>query len=69
MLPLEGQGVCVRLCVAVLSLCMHAYTVEPFIDLSPHFPALAPHRYGNGAGVAAAGETKTNVLFKLIFLK
>lgn len=57
MLPLEGRGVCVHLCVPALSLCMHAYTVEPFTDLSPHFPALASHRYGNGAGVAASKES------------
>lgn len=61
-LPLEGRGVCVRLCVTVLSLCMHACTVEPFTDLSPHFPALAPHRYGNGAGVAASKESGETVM-------
>lgn len=33
--------------VRMFSLCMHACTVEHSSDLSPHFPALAPHHYGN----------------------
>lgn len=66
-LPLERRGVCVLLCHRVIFLCMHAYTVEPFNDLPLHFPALAPHRYGDGRGVAASKEPCETVVQVFFF--
>lgn len=54
LVPLEGKRACVCVCLFVRiypCVCMHTQQGNP-TDLLPHFPALAPHHYGNITGTA-----------------
>lgn len=57
----DGECVSVSVSPCYLCVCMHAQ-LSLSLTCHPISPALAPHRYGNGAGVAASKESGETVM-------